>query len=397
MIVLYVVQSFYPATIYGGPIFSIHYACQALARRGIYVRVATTNANGIKKLDVQPREPVVLEPNYIVTYYDDTLINRFSWDFTRHLARDIRASELVHLQDVFSTYAAWTLFLACFYRRPVVLSPRGVFSAWALSSRRKFLKNLWLTVLVHPFVGNRSRVCFHATSEQEREDIQLLFPHHRITVVPNAIDCAAFDATPAMSRLDFFHRFFPDCAVSPINAVVALAMGRLHSVKGFDIAIRSVSRLVAGYPNLVLLIAGSDEGEGEELGRLIDELGLTGDIALVGEVRNLEKLEFLRGGDIFLFPSHSENFGLACLEALAAGLPVVASCHTPWSAVESNGAGRFANNTPNSFATAIAELLASDLTSMRDAARRLARRFDLSAVAEKFDKFYQELINAQRT
>ena len=79
--VLQVVQSYYPAIVYGGPIFSIHYTCQALARRGIEIQVATTNANGNSKLDVDVGKLVVFEPNYSVRYYDDTIISRFSLDF----------------------------------------------------------------------------------------------------------------------------------------------------------------------------------------------------------------------------------------------------------------------------------------------------------------------------
>jgi alpha-1,6-mannosyltransferase len=87
---------------------------------------------------------------------------------------------------------------------------------------------------------------------------------------------------------------------------------------------------------------------------------------------------------------------LSCLEALAAGLPVVASRNTPWAEVEEQGAGRSVENAPNAFGGAIADLLTRDLKTLRDAACHLARHYTLDAVGNDFNAVYAELINANR-
>ena len=392
--VLQVVQSYYPAIVYGGPIFSIHYTCQALARRGIEIQVATTNANGNSKLDVDVGKLVVFEPNYSVRYYDDTIISRFSLDFCWHLPQDIRSADVIHLQDVFSTYAAWTLLLASFASKPILISTRGTFTPWGLKTKRPWLKKLWLLLLVHPFIRKMNRVTWHATSEAECGEILTQFPKARVHVVPNGIACAEFDKILPLSRLDYFAKFFPDARVVPDRTRVLVGLGRIHPIKGFDIAIRAFRQIADRYPDSVLLIAGGDDGEHTVLERLIGELALGDRVALVGELKGDDKITFLKGADLFLFPSHSENFGMAVLEALAAGLPVVASRNTPWAEMEKVGSGLWVDNTPEAFAHAIAQLLVQDLSVMRQKARDQAAGYDLTAIAARFENIYMEQIDA---
>lgn len=391
--VLQVVQSYYPAFVYGGPIFSIHYACQAMARQGIRISVATTNANGARKLDVKSGEPIKFEPNYHVCYYDDTIISRFSSDFCWHLWRDLSKTQVVHLQDVFSTYAAWTILLSQLAHKPILISARGTFTPWGLAAKRRWVKKLWLTLLVRPFIGNTQRVAWHATSAAERDEVLTQFPKARVHVVPNGIDCAAFDRVPAMPRVDYLGRFFPDVGVAPNRARVLTGLGRLHVKKAFHVAIRAVHILLDTQPDIVLLIAGGDDGESEPLKRQIAELGLADRVALVGEVKGDDKVAFLKGADLFLFPSHGENFGMVALEALAAGLPVVASRNTPWAELETEGTGLCVENTPEAFAAAVSALLAQDVPALSAAARAHAARFDLSAIAAAFKGIYEGLIN----
>lgn len=396
MKVLQVVPSYYPAIVYGGPIFSIHYMCQALARQGIQTYVATTNANGKRKLDVSTRLPVRFERNYQVRYYDETIIGRFSWMFTRRLWGDVKHCDLVHLQDVFSLHAAWTLILATVTRKPVLVSPRGIFTKWALASKRSWLKKAWILILVRPFVRNTRRVAWHATSEAERDEIQAIFPRVRIHVVPNGIDCAVFNSAPALSRSEYLARFMPNRAVALNRINVMIGLGRLHPVKGFDIAIKAFHLLAGTRSDLVLLIGGSDSGSQRQLERLIEDLQLGGRVVLVGEVRGEDKIAFLKGADLFLLPSHSENFGMAALEALAAGVPVLASRKTPWGGLEAAGAGLWVDNTAPAFAKAMSELLSHDFSEMRTRARSYASQYDLGMIGATFKEIYREMIDGRR-
>ncbi len=390
MNILQVVQSYYPATIYGGPIFSIHDTCSALAALGVRVHVATTNANGDDRLDVPTHKPVKMGENYFVHYYDDTIISRFSWDFTRHLGRDMRNADIVHLHDIFSTYAVWTMLLAWRQDKPLIISPRGSLTPWGLVSKRPWLKKFWLNILVRPLVRNAERVAWHATSDAERDEILAQFPKARVFVIPNGMNCAEYAAVQPPSRPAWFRQFFPDSKADREKAFVFVGLGRLHAKKAFDVAISAMHSIRAKGVEAVLVIAGTDDGERQRLQTIIHELALNGYVRLAGEITGTDKIAFLKGADMLLFPSHGENFGMVALEALSAGLPVIASRHTPWREIADHDAGAWVENDPESFASAALELMRKDPQIMRENAVKLAQRYDIKSIAEAFIDIYKE-------
>jgi glycosyltransferase involved in cell wall biosynthesis len=389
MKILYVVQSYFPATVYGGPIFSIHYAAQALARRKIDISVSTTNADRPGRLNVPVKQWVEFEPHYRVKYYHDTILDRFSWGFARGIRRDIADCDVVHLQDVFSTYALITLYEAARQKKPLVISPRGVFSRWAMGAKRSVFKQFWIKRLMAPRLRAHQAIAWHATSDQEAIDTKVYFPVAQPDVIANGIDHSAFQRVAALSRADWVKRFVS----KPVGDDVAIfiSMGRVHPVKGLDIGLEALAQLSAKGRKFTYVVAGRDEGATDALKSQADALGIADQVCFVGEILGDEKIQFLKGADLFLFPSRSENFGLACLEALAAGLPVIASKDTPWASLENRGAGRWVENNPSAVAEAIADLPLESLVEMRPAARALAADFGFEAVADRFKALYEQV------
>ena len=79
-----IIPSFYPATVYGGPIFSTLNTCRELAKfDNIDIYVSTTNANMNSKLDIKTNIFTELEKNIFVKYYDETIINKISLSLSR--------------------------------------------------------------------------------------------------------------------------------------------------------------------------------------------------------------------------------------------------------------------------------------------------------------------------
>ena len=103
---------------------------------------------------------------------------------------------------------------------------------------------------------------------------------------------------------------------------VVLYLGRLHPKKGLDVLLDAV----AGLPDVALVIAGSGDARYEErLRQRAAAPGFGGRVHFAGFVSGAEKDLLLQGADVFALPSEHENFGIAVLEALMAGLPVVVS------------------------------------------------------------------------
>ena len=77
-----IIPSFYPATVYGGPIFSTLHACKSLSELDdVEVYVSTTNANRDSRLDVEKNNWVKFNDHFFVKYYNETLIGKFSLSF----------------------------------------------------------------------------------------------------------------------------------------------------------------------------------------------------------------------------------------------------------------------------------------------------------------------------
>jgi glycosyltransferase involved in cell wall biosynthesis len=180
-----------------------------------------------------------------------------------------------------------------------------------LANKRPWLKNAWLATLVRPFIGDSRRVAWHATSALERAEILTVFPQAKVHVIPNAIDCAAFDAAPEPGRETYLERFFPGACVEARRATILAAMGRLHPKKAFDVAIRAVKLVIATHPEVLLLIAGGDDGERGLLMQLIDTLELQHCVVLIGEIKGEDRSPFLRAPTYSCSPRMAKI--LACL------------------------------------------------------------------------------------
>ncbi|ADI11514.1 putative glycosyl transferase [Streptomyces bingchenggensis BCW-1] len=145
--------------------------------------------------------------------------------------------------------------------------------------------------------------------------------NHRIHLVPNGLDARHFSFTPAArtaarARLGI-----------PPHAFVVGGVGRLVAAKRFDVALRAVAEL----PQARLLLVG-DGPERTALHDLAAWLGVADRIRLLGERdgavagtgdRPADIPGLLAAMDVFVAPSAEEAFGLAALEAVAAGLPVL--------------------------------------------------------------------------
>jgi glycosyltransferase involved in cell wall biosynthesis len=105
----------------------------------------------------------------------------------------------------------------------------------------------------------------------------------------------------------------------PGGARVALAVSRLTAQKGIDVAIRALASL----PEDVVLVVLGEGPERAALERLTRELGVEHRVFLLGRVPDVAA--WLRRADVFVHPARWEGFGLAVLEAMLAGLPVVAT------------------------------------------------------------------------
>lgn len=383
-----VIPSFFPAEIYGGTITSSLKTCQNLARLGNDVKVSTTNTNMYNHLDVEKNRYVLLEQNLKVKYYHDTILDRFSIPLFFNVHKDIHEADVVHIQSIFNSPTPLALMHASRKKKPILLSPRGVLSYWIMHQGIPF-KKPWLNIFIKPFARN---IIWHATSEQEKEEILTYFPDAKIHIIPNGIDLSEFGQTKSTSNSEYFKKYFKENMLSP----VIVSMGRIHKKKGFDILIRAFNSILPKFPNARLLIAGEDEGEKKSLQKLIYDLNLQDKVAFVGMIKGKDKIDFLTNSDLFVLPSHNENFGNVYAEALAAGTPIIASKSTPWQEVESKNCGKWVENSVDATANAMSELLNEDLQELGNNGIDHIQQYSWQNIGKRFDELFDQMIKEKR-
>jgi len=224
-----------------------------------------------------------------------------------------------------------------------------------------------------------------AVSEQVRKHCIEVdrIPAERVETVYNGTD---FAPSEDASR---------QAAVRDIPTIVTI--GNIRHVKGHDVFVRAAAEVAREFPSANFVIAGEvlEPDFYATLRQLISQLGLEGKFHLAGGVNDLKT--FLREADLFVMPSRSEGFSNAIVEAMAAGLPVVATdVGGNAEAVVDGLTGRIVPACDvNLMAGAIREILGNhQLAQAMGIAgrRRAAERFTTEAMMKQITSTYRRIL-----
>ena len=144
----------------------------------------------------------------------------------------------------------------------------------------------------------------------------------RFARIPNAVDTDKFRPATASERNDLRRRLG-----LPVDRTILLYAGRLSRAKGVPLLVDAAPELIARHPGLCIIIVGSGKGSFDdceaELVEAIRANSLGQDVHMWGPADRVH--DYMRAADIAIFPSHYEGFGVGLIEALATGVPVVAT------------------------------------------------------------------------
>lgn len=374
MRVLHVVPSYFPAVRYGGPVVSHRRLSESLVQAGVTVDIATTDANGREDLSV-PTDRWVEMGGARVRYFHrwPRIDFAFSTSLASYLASSVSDYDLVYVVGTFSFPSLMASAAARAANVPYIVAPLGTIQPWSLSQKRWKKMPYW-TLIERRNLEQASAI--HVTSEPEADAVKALFPRARIFLSPHGVDTV------------------PPIGVerSPRRVVF---LGRIHKVKGFDVLIPALSRVAAEMPEVETVVAGPDDaGEWARVEKLLESVYPRPTLRYVGPVNGDDRWAFLSSAAVFVLPSHTENFGVAVIEALACGTPVVVSRNTPWSRVQEAGAGFWVENTPEQVALALLAVLRDPARArtMGAAGRELARTYSWTECAGAMASFYREIV-----
>ena len=390
MKILFVTQYYKPAYVYGGPTQSIATSCEGLVEAGAQVAVFTTNSNGATPLDVPQQRPVNVDG--VTVWYFPLALKGLSFFYSPTLAEAVSAQapsfDLVVAETLWG-HALMPIASTCSRAHvPYVIPARGQLFPWALATKR-LKKSIYLEVVGRHCVNQAAAI--HCTDPSEAEAVARLSFRPPAFVVPNAIRAPSFGTLQARGNL---RRQFG----IPDSALMLMFLGRITRIKRPDIAVGVLAAVQALGREIHLVIAGPDEdGLMRQLQAQAQELGCHHRLHFTGLLGKEGVASALADADLLLMPSEiQENFGLAALEAMTVGVPILVSEGVPvgrWAQIA--GAGRVVACTREAFQQAAVELLsgAVKLRTMGECGQDLVRRvFDVRVVARQMLAQFEAII-----
>lgn len=389
--VLHVIPSLSPTA--GGPSVAVPLMAQGLVRAGITVDVATTDDDGPGCRVDAPHGIRLVREGYGLYYFRKQIeFYKYSWPFSRWIKERVRDYDLVHVHALFSYTSNAALRQARLQRIPTVIRPLGVLGRWGMQNRHRLLKRLSFSVIELPNL--RSAAAMHYTSRAEQLEAEEAGATAHPEVIPLGIDVATFASLPDRG---VFLRQFPSATGRPL----ILFLSRLDPKKGLDLLFPAFVQVRHTNPDAMLVVAG--KGDEQFMDRLRAEaarLGIANEVIWTGFLSGAEKLAALAAATVYVLPSYSENFGVALVEAMAAGLPCVTTQTVAISEdISERQAGLVVAPQVGPLASALTLLLGdADLRGrIASRARQLAgERFSSAAMADALIRLYRRVASTSR-
>jgi len=304
----------------------------------------------------------------------------FSPGLNRWLRKNMRSFDLLHVHALFSFPSTAAMVHARRARVPYLLRTIGQLSPWSLA-QSKARKLLMLRLVER---GNIEAARYlHFTTTLERDEcftaLRKSFPSF---VLPLGV---RLPSLPPGGR--------------PKNQCLRLLfLSRLHPKKQLEVLLKALALLQTSSPQTQwqLDIAGTgDPAYLASLQKLAGQLNLASRCRWLGHVQGDAKTALMQQADWFLLPSAAENFGIAVVEALAAGTPVIVSPQVAVAElIDAAGAGLVCPSDPAALCRLLLSHYQGPTTAMRLAARSLAETtFSWSSVADQLESSYCEILH----
>lgn len=308
------------------------------------------------------------------------------YGFSPRLARWIRrhadSYDAIVVHGIWQFHSIAARLAVARKRTPLLVFPHGMLDPWFQRTYPvKHLKKVVYWSLLERWVFHRAdAILFTCRAELElarrpflNDQLPLHVSGFGIEQVPTDIDAQTFrDAYPQLS-----------------GKRVLLFLSRIHEKKGCDLLIHAFSRVAMANEDLRLVIAGpGEDGLVQRLRSQSRSLGVDDRILWTGMLTGELKWAALQAAELFVLPSHQENFGIAVVEALASGTPVLTTDRVNiWHEIAESGGGWICPDTADGVAMALGRWLQTsthERAAMRErAANTFRKHFEVQGVARR--------------
>jgi len=350
---------------YGGPAFSVSRLGLALAKKGIEVFLWAPDESAVSSRVIA----------------DHRLLHRCRGPLREAIRRAL--PDLVHDNGIWMPHNHRLAKVCNNEKMPRVVSVRGMLEPWAINHKR-FRKVLawWL----YQRNDLRSVLMLHVTAPMEKKHLEKYRLGVSIEIIPNGIDI------PAIKK----HNQERVGVGLGDNHRIALFMSRLNPKKGLPMLIEAWGRVKP--KGWRLIIAGPDEGGHQrEVERMVRDKGLAQEVSFLGPVDPESRSRLYWSAELFILPTHSENFGMVIGEALAHGVPVLTTKGAPWPLLEKERCGWWVDPSVEGVEKGLrsaTSLSRRDLSDMGGLGHKFIRRdYSWEKIADRFIKVYREILS----
>ena len=296
MKITFIVSGFFPYKLAGAELAAYN-TTKSLAKLGHEVHVISTQGHDLpaesreEGLYVHRIRVVRKRFLYPVTYFINSLT----------VLRKINP-DLLQIQGLFWIPTAYLIKIVL--RIPIIVRAQGSDVYYPASRLRRF----------YPYLLKKADAVVVLTNDMSNALRNIC--DREIVIIPTGIDLDSHVPLPrneARTTLGM-----------KLEEVIILFVGRLHPIKGVNYLLEAMEIIKRSVPNIRLMIVG-DGKERERLEERSEQLRLVDIVTFVGQVPNNRVHEYMSAGDVFVLPSLSEGFANVNLEAMAAGLPIIAT------------------------------------------------------------------------
>ena len=363
---------------------------QAVAARGHQVGIFTTDQDGTDaRLDVPLGVPIK-SGDVDVYYFRADILKAWpaaSFALGQALKERVQDYDIVHNHSLY----LWNGLVGGHYCRkygvPYLIRPCGALNP-VIYHRHRPRKAVFERLFERRNFRNAAAI--HFTSQDEMDNAARVMLFRKGLVIPLGLNLEEY-APPFNARA--LREAFPVLA----GKRIVLFLSRLTSVKGLDLLIPAFAQIAKAQSDVHLVLAGPDnEGYGSEVRRWVEANGIADRVLFTGMLQGDLKSAALHDAEMFVLPSYGESFGVAVIEAMASGLPVLISKYVAiWQDVEGAGAGVIVDNEIDKIAVGMRQTLGDvySAKAMGERAKRLVtQHFSWLHVAEQLELAYLSIL-----
>ncbi len=365
---------------YGGPAKSVPLLVKYLDILGIKNKIFTI------KWWEDESNPILDEYDYDIQKFDLKGLKKINYavGFEETLKKEITKDTIIHIHGLW-TYPMYCAYkIAKKYNIPYIVATRGMLCEWCLE-QNKFIKKLAFTFFIKDMLENATQL--HLTAKQEDSELNAIgIKNQNRIIIPNGIEID--------NKFDNIDEKLLKIINYEKNKFYIMFLGRISKKKGLHYLINSYKNIKEKYKKVEILVVGGIEDK-----EYFNSLENIDGVKFLGQLDGITKHTIFSISDLFVLPTHNENFGIVIAEAMSYKLPVITTTGTPWKEIKEKNAGWWVELSQENLDKALEEALnCSDecLAKKGNNGYNIIQNYTWDKQALKMKEIYNKILKGEK-